>query len=74
MKKPPKMFTVEVHPPGRPGKACIGVECGQVLSINLIPNRTGKEPMTYSARLKRFTRHSNAGTSRNTPLAASDGR
>ena len=53
MKKPPKMFTVEVHPPGRPGKACIGVECGQVLSINLIPNRTGKEPMTYSAPIEK---------------------
>ena len=54
MKKSPKMFTVEVHPPGRPGKAWIGAECGQVLSINLIPNRTGQEPITYSAPIEKI--------------------
>ena len=49
MKKPSTMFTVEIHPPGRSGKAWIGVECGQVFSIKLMENRTGKDNMTYSA-------------------------
>jgi hypothetical protein len=35
MKKPPNMFTVEVHLPQRPGRAFIGAELGFLLTISM---------------------------------------
>jgi hypothetical protein len=48
MKKPERSFVVEIDQ-----KALLGVSPESVLSINLIPNRTGKEPMTYSAPIEK---------------------
>jgi hypothetical protein len=44
MKKPERSFLVEIDQ-----QAFLGVSPESVLSIKLINNRTGKEPMTYSA-------------------------
>ena len=44
MKKPERSFVVEIEQ-----TAHLGVSPESMLSIRLIPTRTGKEPMTYSA-------------------------
>jgi hypothetical protein len=48
MKKPERSFVVAIDQ-----SAHLGVSPESVLSINLIPNRTGKEPMTYSAPIEK---------------------
>jgi hypothetical protein len=46
--KTDRRFVVEIDK-----KLLLGVSPESMLSINLIPNRTGKEPMTYSAPIEK---------------------